>query len=131
LDCSPGDRATVESDLSTEAMGGGIPRTGLRSSPSQPGHPERGCAAAPFLDWAPRGSAAAELPVASDQRAQKREPKRGPDPVLYRLPEVLRAKALLIVEGEAKADLLVSWGLTNISLANVACDASKTLGAPQ
>ena len=40
-----------------------------------------------------------------------RQPGRGCDAVWYRLPEVLRAKAVLIVEGEAKADLLASWGL--------------------
>ena len=41
----------------------------------------------------------------------KRQTGRGCDAVLYRLPDVLRAKCLIIVEGEAKADLLASWGL--------------------
>ncbi len=36
---------------------------------------------------------------------------RGCDPVLYRLPEVLKSETVYIVEGEAKADLLSSWGL--------------------
>lgn len=37
---------------------------------------------------------------------------RGCEPVLYRLPELLSAKEVFIVEGEHKADLLHSWGLT-------------------
>lgn len=37
---------------------------------------------------------------------------RGCDPVLYRLPEILKSENVFAVEGEAKADLLVSWGLT-------------------
>lgn len=37
---------------------------------------------------------------------------RGCDPVPYRLPEIMSAKDVFIVEGEAKADLLTSWGLT-------------------
>lgn len=37
---------------------------------------------------------------------------RGGDPVLYRLPELIKSKYAFIVEGEAKADLLNSWGLT-------------------
>lgn len=37
---------------------------------------------------------------------------RGCDPVLYRLPEIMSAKEVFIVEGEGKADLLHSWGLT-------------------
>lgn len=36
---------------------------------------------------------------------------RGGDPVLYRLPELVKSKYAFIVEGEAKADLLSSWGL--------------------
>ncbi|WKZ16241.1 MAG: CHC2 zinc finger domain-containing protein [Candidatus Jettenia caeni] len=36
---------------------------------------------------------------------------RGCDPVLYRLPELVGSKACIVVEGEAKADLLTSWGL--------------------
>lgn len=41
---------------------------------------------------------------------------RGCDPVLYNLPELSKSKYALIVEGEAKADLLMSWGLTAICL---------------
>ena len=41
----------------------------------------------------------------------KNDPGRGCDSVLYRLHQVSKAKAVIIVEGEAKADLLVSWGL--------------------
>ncbi len=37
---------------------------------------------------------------------------RGCEPVLYRLPELLSAKEVFIVEGEHKAGLLHSWGLT-------------------
>ncbi len=37
---------------------------------------------------------------------------RGCDPVLYRLPEIMSAKQIFIVEGEGKADLLHEWGLT-------------------
>lgn len=37
---------------------------------------------------------------------------RGCDPVLYRLHEIIPAKEIFIVEGEGKADLLHSWGLT-------------------
>lgn len=37
---------------------------------------------------------------------------RGGDPVLYNLPELIKSKYAFIVEGEAKADLLNSWGLT-------------------
>ncbi len=36
---------------------------------------------------------------------------RGCDPVLYNLPELVKSKYCFIVEGEAKADLLNSWGL--------------------
>ncbi|KAB2836209.1 MAG: AAA family ATPase [Candidatus Brocadia sp.] len=36
---------------------------------------------------------------------------RGCDSVLYNLPQVVKAKYCFIVEGEAKADLLNSWGL--------------------
>jgi DNA primase len=41
----------------------------------------------------------------------KRKFGRGTEPVLYRLPNVLGARALIIVEGEAKADFLSRWGL--------------------
>jgi hypothetical protein len=41
----------------------------------------------------------------------KKKSGRGCDPVLYRLPKVLKVKSVLIAEGEAKADLLASWGL--------------------
>lgn len=37
---------------------------------------------------------------------------RGNEPVLYRLPEIIPAKEVFIVEGEAKVDLLHSWDLT-------------------
>jgi putative DNA primase/helicase len=37
---------------------------------------------------------------------------RGCDPALYNLPELIKSKYAFIVEGEAKADLLNSWGLT-------------------
>jgi DNA primase len=40
-----------------------------------------------------------------------RQSGRGTEPVLYQLPNVLGARALIIVEGEAKADLLTRWGL--------------------
>lgn len=36
---------------------------------------------------------------------------RGCDPVLYRLPEIMSAREIFIVEGEGKADLLHEWGL--------------------
>lgn len=36
---------------------------------------------------------------------------RGGEPVLYRLPDLVKAKYCFITEGEAKADLLHSWGL--------------------
>lgn len=36
---------------------------------------------------------------------------RGCDPVLYNLPGVIKSKNAYVVEGEAKADLLNSWGL--------------------
>ena len=41
----------------------------------------------------------------------KRQSGRGTETVLYKLPNVLGARALIIVEGEAKADLLTRWGL--------------------
>jgi DNA primase len=41
---------------------------------------------------------------------------RGGEPVLYRLHEVVQAKAVIIVEGEAKAGLLAGWGLTATTL---------------
>ena len=37
---------------------------------------------------------------------------RGCDPVLYNLPELSKSKYAFVAEGEAKADLLHSWGLT-------------------
>jgi putative DNA primase/helicase len=37
---------------------------------------------------------------------------RNGDPVLYRLPEIIKSKYCFIVEGEGKVDLLNSWGLT-------------------
>jgi len=37
---------------------------------------------------------------------------RGCDPVPYRLPELIKSKYAFVCEGEAKADLLNSWGLT-------------------
>ena len=37
---------------------------------------------------------------------------RGCEPVLYRLPELIKSKYCFIVEGEGKVDLLNSWGLT-------------------
>lgn len=36
---------------------------------------------------------------------------RGCDPMLYNLPQVTKSKYVFVVEGEAKADLLNSWGL--------------------
>ncbi|HNY71660.1 MAG TPA: DUF3987 domain-containing protein [Syntrophorhabdus sp.] len=41
---------------------------------------------------------------------------RGSSPVLYNLPDVIRAKAVIITEGEKHADLLKSWGLAATSL---------------
>jgi len=41
-----------------------------------------------------------------------KEKTRGCEPVLYRLHEIIQAKEVYIVEGEAKADLLHEWGLT-------------------
>ena len=40
------------------------------------------------------------------------QPGRSGNSLLYRLPEVIKAKSVIIVEGEAKADLLHRWGLT-------------------
>jgi len=37
---------------------------------------------------------------------------RGGDPILYNLPEVMKSKNVIAVEGEGKADLLNSWGFT-------------------
>ncbi len=48
----------------------------------------------------------------------KRVSGRGGDPVLYNLPELIKSKYAFIVEGEAKADLLNSWGLTATCLDN-------------
>jgi hypothetical protein len=56
----------------------------------------------------------------------RRQPGRGCDAVWYRLREVLRAKAVLIVEGEAKADLLASWGLRATCLDSGAHSAMTT-----
>jgi 5S rRNA maturation endonuclease (ribonuclease M5) len=47
---------------------------------------------------------------------RKRQSGRGDHKVLYNLPAVLKSKYILFVEGEAKADLLNSWGLTATSL---------------
>ncbi len=44
--------------------------------------------------------------------SEKRQSGRGCGPVLYNLQEVIKARSIIIVEGEAKADLLASWGLT-------------------
>lgn len=41
---------------------------------------------------------------------------RGCDPVLYRLPELIKSKYAFVVEGEGKADLLSKWGLVATSL---------------
>lgn len=41
---------------------------------------------------------------------------RGCEAVLYHLPDVARAKAIIINEGEKQADLLRSWGLAGTSL---------------
>ncbi|MDG6004976.1 MAG: DUF3987 domain-containing protein [Candidatus Brocadia sp.] len=37
---------------------------------------------------------------------------RGGEPVLYRLPDLINSRQCFIVEGEKKADLLLSWGIT-------------------
>lgn len=44
------------------------------------------------------------------------EKGRGCEPVLYNLPEVLKAKTIIITEGEKHADLLKEWGLAATSL---------------
>jgi putative DNA primase/helicase len=41
---------------------------------------------------------------------------RGCEPVLYRLPELIKSKYAFVVEGEGKADLLSKWGLVATSL---------------
>ena len=41
---------------------------------------------------------------------------RGSDPVLYNLPELSKTKYAFVVEGEAKANLLMSWDLTTTCL---------------
>ena len=41
---------------------------------------------------------------------------RGGDAVLYHLPDVLRAKAVIVTEGEKHADLLKEWGLVGTTL---------------
>lgn len=46
----------------------------------------------------------------------ERIPGRGGDPVLYRLQDVIRSKAVIINEGEKQADLLATWGLCATSL---------------
>ena len=45
-----------------------------------------------------------------------REKGRGCDPVLYRLPAVLRGHRIYFTEGEKQADLLCSWNLTATTL---------------
>lgn len=42
----------------------------------------------------------------------KTKNKRGRDSLLYNLPAVLLADSVIFVEGEKKADLLISWGLS-------------------
>lgn len=44
------------------------------------------------------------------------QPGRGCEPVLYNLPKVLEAGTVIITEGEAKADLLNSWGMVATSM---------------
>jgi len=44
------------------------------------------------------------------------QPGRGGEQVLYNLPRVLEAKTVIITEGEAKADLLNSWGMVATSM---------------
>lgn len=46
----------------------------------------------------------------------EREKGRGCEPILYRLPAVLRSKTVIINEGEKQADLLAKWGLVATSL---------------
>lgn len=41
---------------------------------------------------------------------------RGGDPVLYNLPNVLKAEVVIVTEGEAKADILNSWGMVATSM---------------
>jgi hypothetical protein len=50
------------------------------------------------------------------KEGRKRQSSRGKEKVLYNLPGVLKSKSVLLVEGEAKADLLSSWALTATSL---------------
>jgi hypothetical protein len=50
------------------------------------------------------------------KEGRKRVSGRGREKVLYNLPALLKAKSVLFVEGEAKADLLKSWGLAATSL---------------
>ena len=50
------------------------------------------------------------------KEGRKRISGRGKEKVLYNLPGVLKSKAVLFVEGEAKADILNSWELTATSL---------------
>lgn len=41
---------------------------------------------------------------------------RGGESILYRLPQVIKSKAVIITEGEKQADLITSWGLCATSL---------------
>ena len=45
-----------------------------------------------------------------------RDKGRGCEPVLYNLPEVIKAKSVIICEGEKHCDQLKSWGLTATTL---------------
>lgn len=45
-----------------------------------------------------------------------RQKGRGCEPVLYNLPEVIKARSIIINEGEKHSDFLKSWGLTATSL---------------
>lgn len=45
-----------------------------------------------------------------------KEMGRGGEPSLYLLPDVIKAKAVIITEGEKQADLLKTWGLCATSL---------------
>lgn len=44
------------------------------------------------------------------------QPGRGGEPVLYNLPNVPKAEVVIVTEGEAKADLLNSWGMVATSM---------------
>jgi len=41
---------------------------------------------------------------------------RGGESILYRLPDVIRSRAVILNEGEKQADKLKSWGLCGTSL---------------